>query len=58
MTDFPKMTIATGDVDGEMVARLFDFRPLAISFVILLGGIVALCIIATEIAKMLLYGKA
>jgi Mg2+-importing ATPase len=29
------------------VARLFDFRPLTISFVILLGGIVALYIIPT-----------
>lgn len=40
------------------VARLFDFRPLTISFVILLGGIVALYIIATEITKKLFYGKA
>jgi len=40
------------------VARLFDFRPLAISFVILLGGIAALYIIATEITKKLFYGKA
>ncbi len=40
------------------VARLFDFRPLAISFVILLGGIVALYIIATEITKKLFYGPA
>ncbi|HZW35321.1 MAG TPA: magnesium-translocating P-type ATPase, partial [Candidatus Deferrimicrobiaceae bacterium] len=35
------------------VARLFDFRPLTISFVLLLGGIVALYITATEIMKKL-----
>ena len=40
------------------VARLFDFRPLTISFILLLGGIVALYIIATEITKKLFYGKA
>ena len=40
------------------VARLFDFRPLTISFILLLGGIVALYIFATEITKKLFYGKA
>ena len=52
------VVVATLLLPFTPVARLFDFRPLAISFVILLGGIVALYIIATEITKKLFYGKA
>ena len=52
------VVVATLALPFTPVARLFDFRPLAISFVILLGGIVALYIIATEITKKLFYGKA
>jgi P-type Mg2+ transporter len=52
------VVVATLVMPYTPVARLFDFRPLPISFVILLGGIVALYIIATEITKKLFYGKA
>jgi len=52
------VVVATLVLPFTPVARLFDFRPLAISFVILLGGIAALYIIATEITKKLFYGKA
>lgn len=52
------VVVATLVLPFTPVARLFDFRPLAISFVILLGGIVALYIFATEITKKLFYGPA
>jgi Mg2+-importing ATPase len=52
------VVVATLVLPFTPVARLFDFRPLTISFVFLLGGIVALYIIATEITKKFFYGKA
>ncbi len=52
------VVVATLVLPFTPVARLFDFRPLTISFFILLGGIVALYIIATEITKKIFYGKA
>ncbi len=52
------VVVATLALPFTPVARLFDFRPLAISFVILLGGIVVLYVIATEITKKLFYGSA
>jgi Mg2+-importing ATPase len=52
------VVVATLVLPFTPVARLFDFRPLPISFLFLLGGIVALYIIATEITKKLFYGKA
>jgi Mg2+-importing ATPase len=51
------VVVATLVLPFTPAARLFDFRPLAISFVFLLGGIVALYIIATEITKRIFYGK-
>ena len=52
------VVVATLVMPFTPVARLFDFRPLTISFVILLGGVVVLYIISTEITKKLFYGNA
>ncbi len=51
------VVVATLALPFTPVAHLFDFRPLSPSFVLLLGGIVALYILATEITKKLYYGK-
>ncbi len=52
------VVVATLALPFTPAARLFDFRPLPMSFVILLGGIVALYIVATEITKKLFYRTA
>ncbi len=50
------VVVATLALPFTPVARLFDFRPLPVAFVVPLGGIVALYVIATEITKKVFYG--